>query len=150
MTRNFSKFHPVIQPFFFLLQEKKIEREKLLQELWAFEQNEKVEEKIREQLEYRFRVRVETRLALEEQLMDQHRRREIEALEDRLFREKQLEMLAERDKLDQLSDEKRRRKMAEHRKAIHEMLEERKAQRVEDLAKEMQQRDMEQEREKRK
>lgn len=150
VDEKLSKLHPVIQPFFFLLQEKKIEREKLLQELWEFEQNEKVEEKIREQLEYRFRVRVETRLALEEQLMDQHRRREIEALEDRLFREKQLELLAERDKLDQLSDEKRRRKMAEHRKAIQELLEERKTQRVENLAKEMQQRDMEQEREKRK
>lgn len=147
---KFTELHPVVHPFFFLLQEKKIEREKLLQELWAFEQNEKVEEKIREQLEHRFRVRVETRLALEEQLMDQHRRREILELEDRLFREKQLELLAERDKLDQLSDEKRRRKMAQHRKAIHEMLEERKAQRVEDMAKEMQQRDIEQEQKKRK
>lgn len=118
--------------------------------MWEFEQNEKVEEKLREQMEYRFRVRVETRLALEEQLMDQQRRKEVEALEDRLFREKQLELLAERDKLDQLSDEKRRRKMAEHRKAIHEMLDGRKLQRIEDLAQEMKLRDIEQEQEKRK
>lgn len=101
-------------------------------------------------MEYRFRVRVETRLALEEQLIDQHRRKENEALEDRIFREKQLELLAERDKLDQLSDEKRRRKMAEHRKAIHEMLEERKLQRIENLAQEMKLRNIEQEQEKRK
>lgn len=131
-------------------QEKKLQRENLLQELWAFEQNEKDEEKLREQLEHRFRVRIETRLALEGQLMDQNRRKEFEAQEDRIFREKQLEMLAERDKLDQMSDEKRRRKMAEHRKATHELLEVRKAQRVEDLAEEMKQRDLDKEQEKRK
>lgn len=118
--------------------------------MWAFEQNEKAEEKIREQLEYRFRVRIETRLALEGQLMDQHRRKELEAQEDRIFREKQLEMLAERDKLDQMSDEKRRRKTAEHRRATHELLEERKVQRIENLAKEMKQRDLDKDQEKRK
>lgn len=140
------------QSFFFRLfkQEKKLEREKLIQELWAFEQNEKIEEKLREQMEYRFRVRVETRLALESQLVDQQRRKELEAQEDRIFREKQLELWAERDKVDQLSDEKRRRKMAEHRRAIHEILEERKVQRAENLAMEMKTRDLEQEQEKRK
>lgn len=136
--------------FTFIWQEKKIEREKLIQELWAFEQNEKLEEKIREQMEYRFRVRVETRLALEDQLFDQQCRKEVEAQEDRIFREKQLEMWAERDKVEQLSDEKRRRKMAEHRRAIHEILEERKKQRVEKLALELKSRDLEQEQEKRK
>lgn len=127
-----------------------MERESLLQELWAFEQNEKVEEKIREQLEYRFRVRVETRLALEEQLMEQNRRKELEAHEDKIFLAKQLEQLAERDKIDQLSDEKRRRKMAEHRKAIKEMMEERKLQRAESLAEEVKLRDVEQQQQKRK
>lgn len=109
-----------------------------------------MEERIREQLEHRFRVRVETRLALEEQLMDQQRRKELEAKEDALFREKQLQMFAERDKIDQMSDEKRRRKMAEHRKAIQELLEERKQQRIEKLAEEMKLRDIEQEQERRK
>lgn len=118
--------------------------------MWAFEQNEKIEEKIREQLEYRFRVRVETRLALESQLMDQQHRKELEAQEDRIFREKQLEMLAERDRIDQMSDEKRRRKMMEHRKATHELLEERKVKRVENLTEELKLRDIEVEQEKRK
>jgi hypothetical protein len=101
-------------------------------------------------MEYRFRVRVETRLALEEQLMDQQSRRENEAQEDRIFREKQLELWAERDKVEQLSDEKRRRKTAEHRRAIHEILEKRKEERVEKLAMELRTRDLEQEQEKRK
>lgn len=101
-------------------------------------------------MEYRFRVRVETRLALEEQLMDQQWKKELEAQEDRIFREKQLELWAERDKVEQLSDEKRRKKMAEHRRAIHEILEERQKQRAENLADELRTRDLEQEQEKRK
>lgn len=59
-------------------------------------------------------------------------------------------MLAERDKIDQMSNEKRRRKMAEHRKATHELLEERKQQRVEKLADEIRLRDLDQQQEKRK
>lgn len=82
--------------------------------------------------------------------MDQQRRRDLEAQEDRIFQEKQLEMLAERDKLDQMSNEKRRRKMAEHRKATHELLEERKQQRVEKLADEIRIRALDKEQEKRK
>lgn len=118
--------------------------------MWAFEQNEKVEQKIRDDLERRFRIRVETRIALEEQLIDRQKRREQEAQDDKLFWEKQMEMLAERDKIDQLSNEKRRRKMAEHRRAIHDMLDERKAQRAIDILNEMKQRDLDQQREKRK
>lgn len=82
--------------------------------------------------------------------MDQQHRKELEAQEDRIFREKQLKMLAERDRIDQMSDEKRRRKMTEHRKATHEMLEERKQKRVENLAEELKLRDLELKQEKRK
>lgn len=82
--------------------------------------------------------------------MDQQRRRDLEAQEDRIFQEKQLEMLAERDKIDQMSNEKRRRKMAEHRKATHELLEERKQQRVAKLADEIRLRDLDKQQEKRK
>lgn len=82
--------------------------------------------------------------------MDQQRRRDLEAQEDRIFQEKQLEMLAERDKIDQMSNEKRRRKMAEHRKATHELLEERKQQRVVKLADEIRLRDLDKEQERRK
>lgn len=100
-------------------------------------------------MEFRFRVRVENRLALEAQLVDQQRRRDIEATEDRIFREQQLEMLAERDRIDQMSDEKRRRKMTEHRKATHELLEVRKAERAQKLSEEIEMRHVEHEQEKR-
>lgn len=118
--------------------------------MWAFEQNEKIEEKLRQQIEYRFRIRVETRLALEEQLNDQQFRKESEKREGQNYREKQLALWAERDKIDQLSDEKRRKKMAEYRRAIHEIIEQKKQQRVENLATELQVRNSEQEQEKRK
>lgn len=82
--------------------------------------------------------------------MDQQKRKDLEAQEDRIFREKQLELWAERDKLEQMSDEKRRRKMAEYRNAIKDILEERKHERTVKLAEELQLRDIEKEKEKRK
>ncbi|CRK94975.1 CLUMA_CG008463, isoform A [Clunio marinus] len=131
------------------LNEKKAKREELLQELWAFEQNEKVEERMREQLEYRFRIRIEARLALEDQLMDKEKRKQLEEQEDKIYWQKQLEMLAERDRVDQLSHEKRRQKLIQHRKAIREMMEERKIQKALNLAEEIKQQDLEQQREQR-
>lgn len=122
----------------------------MLNELYAFEQNEKVEERTRIDLERRFRVRVETRLALEEQLMDQFKRKLQVMEDDKVFLGKQMEMMAERDKIDQMSNERRRRKMAEHRKDIHELLEERKAQRLLDRANEIKLRELEQKKETRK
>ncbi|CAO1425540.1 unnamed protein product [Diamesa tonsa] len=130
--------------------EKKRQREELLNELYAFEQNEKVEERTRIDLERRFRVRVETRLALEEQLMDQFKRKLQVMEDDKVFLGKQMEMMAERDKIDQMSNERRRRKMAEHRKDIHELLEKRKEQRVLDIANEIKLRELEQKQETRK
>lgn len=118
--------------------------------MYAFEQNEKVEERTRIDLERRFRVRVETRLALEEQLMDQFKRKLQVMEDDKVFLGKQMEMMAERDKIDQMSNERRRRKMAEHRKDIHELLEKRKEQRVLDIANEIKLRELEQKQETRK
>lgn len=111
-----------------------MQRELLLQDLWAFEQNEKEEEKIRESMERQFRKRVETRLALDQQMLEQFVRKQQELVDEKQFREEQMKLLAERDRIDQLSNEKRHRKMMEHRKEIHEILEERKARRVQELA----------------
>lgn len=131
-------------------QEQKIEREHLLQELWAFEENEKIEEQIRNKLEFQLRQRIEARLILEQQLMDQKQRKERDENDEKIYWEKQLQMLAERDKIEQLSNEKRRRKILEHRKAVQEMLEQRKLDRIEAMATEIKMREIEQEDEKRK
>jgi hypothetical protein len=132
------------------MKERHAQRERLLQELWAFEQNEKVEEQIRSQMEYKLRLRIDSRIALEQQLIERQRQREQEEQDERAFCEKQLQMLAERDKIEQLSNEKRRKKVAEHRKAIQEMLEERKNQRAAALAEEIKLRDALKQEEKRK
>lgn len=96
------------------------------------------------------RQRIEARLILEQQLIDQKKRKEREENDEKLFCEKQLQMLAERDKIEQLSNEKRRRKFLEHRKAIQEMLEQRKLERVEAMASEIRMREIEEEDKKRK
>jgi hypothetical protein len=127
-----------------------MKRERLLQELWAFEQNERDEENIRNHLEYRLRLRIESRLALEQQLIEQKRQKEQDELNEKTFYENQLQMLAERDKIEQMSNERRRRKIAEHRKATLELLEERKQRRAEALAVEIKLRVEEQQEEKRK
>lgn len=121
----------------------------MLQELWAFEQNEKIEENLRAHMEYRLRLAVESRLALEQQLDEQRQRKEQEEMDEKVFYENQLQLLAEQDKLEQLSNERRRRKIAEHRRAVQEMLSDRKQQRVEALAVELRTRDAEQQAEKR-
>lgn len=118
--------------------------------MWAFEENEKVEERMKSQIEYRLKLAIESRLALEQQLLEQRKRKEQEEVDEKAFYENQLLLLAERDKLEQLSNERRRRKIGEHRKAIKEMLEERKVQRAEALAMEMKERDVEKEEERRK
>lgn len=122
----------------------------MLQELWAFEQNEKEEVGIRSQIEYRLKLAVESRLALEKQLVEQRMKKERSEMDEKAFYENQLLLLAERDKLEQLSNERRRRKIAEHRKAIQEMLAERRLQRAAAMALEMKSRDVEEAAEKRK
>lgn len=122
----------------------------MLQELWAFEQNEKEEVGIRSQIEYRLKLAVESRLALEKQLVEQRMKKEQSEMDEKAFYENQLLLLAERDKLEQLSNERRRRKIAEHRKAIQEMLAERRLQRAAAMALEMKSRDVEEAAEKRK
>lgn len=121
-----------------------------MQELWAFEENEKIEEGIRNKLEFQLRQRIEARLQLEQQLIDQKRRKEQEQNDEKVFCEKQLQMLAERDKIEQLSNEKRRRKIMEHRRVIQEMLEQRKLHRIETMKMEIKMRELEAEEEKRK
>ena len=74
-------------------QERKHEREHLLQELWAFEENEKIEEQMRNKLEFQLRQRIEARLILEQQLMDQKQRKERAENDEKIFWEKQLQML---------------------------------------------------------
>lgn len=116
------------------LEKKKLEREDLLQDLYAFEMSEKEDIKIQEEMERQFRKRIETRLALERQLMDQWRIKQQQIQTDKEFQEEQMKLMAERDRIDQMSNEKRRRRILEHRRETFEMLEERKTRRAQNMA----------------
>lgn len=103
-------------------------------DLYEIEKDEREMETYRRQLEEKVRKRVEARIALDMQRANNQLKADIEAEENRRFAEEQMKYLAEKDKLDQLSNEKRRRKQIEHKKAIREIIEQRKIERAERMA----------------
>ncbi|XP_065084736.1 meiosis-specific nuclear structural protein 1 [Ochlerotatus camptorhynchus] len=124
-------------------------REDLLQDLYAAELDERQEDRIQRDLEQQLRKRIEARLGLERQLTEIECRRQREADEERKFKEDQLKLWAERDRIDQMTNEKRRLKLMEHRRAIQELLEDRKRQRADQIKELMQQQTMFEQQEKR-
>ncbi|XP_019531927.2 meiosis-specific nuclear structural protein 1 [Aedes albopictus] len=124
-------------------------REELLQDIYAAELDERQEDRIQRDLEQQLRQRIEARLGLERQLSEIECRRQREADEERKFKEDQLKLWAERDRIDQMTNEKRRLKLAEHRRAIQELLEDRKRRRADEVKQLMQQQSMFEQEEKR-
>lgn len=109
-------------------------RERLLQELYEIEKDEQEVLRFRKELEEKIRIRIETRLALDMQRANNQLKKDTEAAEERAFMEDQMKHLAEKDKLDQLSNENRRRKQMEHRQAVRELIEIRRAKRVQKMS----------------
>lgn len=107
------------------------------------------EQKLRYEMEIELRRRIETRLMLDQQRQDNQVRFMHEQEEDRLFFLETMKVLAEKDKLDQLSNERRRQKMMDHRREIQELLEQRKNNRVEEVAGKLRVRAMEEREEQR-
>lgn len=97
------------------------------------ERNEKEEIQRQQQLEEHIRKRIAIRLDLEQQLSENNCQRELQAEEEKRFQEQQIQAWAERDRIDIMSNEKRRRKMMEYRRAVHELLEERRKIRTEEV-----------------
>ncbi|XP_039445712.1 meiosis-specific nuclear structural protein 1-like [Culex pipiens pallens] len=124
-------------------------RENLLQDLYAAELDERQEQRLQRDLEQQLRKRIEARLGIERQLVEIECRRKQQEDEDRRFKEEQLKLWAERDRLDQLSNEKRRLKLMEHRRAIQELLEERRQRRADEVKELMQMQSMFEQEEKR-
>lgn len=86
----------------------------------------------REDLEQKIRLRLQTRLDLEMQRHEILLRRTQEEDDSKHFRVREMERLAEQDKLELLTNEKRRQKLAEHHRAVRELIEERKRNREAD------------------
>ncbi|EAA08575.5 AGAP004208-PA, partial [Anopheles gambiae str. PEST] len=101
--------------------------------LYMAERNEKEEIQRQQQLEEQIRKRIAIRLDLEKQLSENNCLRELQAEEEKRFQEQQIQAWAERDRIDIMSNEKRRRKMMEYRRAVHELLEERRKIRPEEV-----------------
>lgn len=105
-------------------------REDLMVELNMKELAERETKRLRKDLEEKLRKRVQNRLELEKQREFIWIRQQQEKEEDRMFKEEQLRIMAEDDRLELLSNEMKRRKQMEHRKAVEELLEARRKQRI--------------------
>lgn len=117
-------------------------RENLLLELYEIEKDERETQKLREDLERKFRLRIETRIGLDIQRANIQLRHDCEKEENQRFAEEQMKIMAERDKLEQMSDDRRRRKNLEYRSAIRKLIEERKVERAEHMADALKQAEM--------
>lgn len=104
-------------------------REELLLNLKYEEIQEQMNQREREDLEQKIRLRLQTRLDLEMQKHQILLRRTQEEDDMKHFRVREMERLAEQDKLELLTNEKKRLKLAEHHRAVRELIEERKRKR---------------------
>lgn len=90
---------------------------------------EKQESNDRRDLERKIRMRLKTRLELEEQRRENEMRNIQKRDDDEKFRTEQLRLLAERDRIEMLANEKKRQKQMEHYKIVRELMEQRKFER---------------------
>lgn len=108
-------------------------REDLMVELNMKESAEREEQRLRKRLEEQLRKRVQVRLELEKQREFIWTRQQQEKEEERMFKEEQLRLMAEADRLELLSNEMRRRKQVEHRKAVEQLMQQRRQQRIQEI-----------------
>lgn len=90
---------------------------------------EQLDRREREELEQNIRRRLQTRLDLDQQKREIAIRRTEEEDDLKQYRVEQMRLLAEQDKLELLTKEKQRVKLAEHNRAVRQLMEERKNQR---------------------
>lgn len=90
---------------------------------------EQLDKREREELEANIRRQLRTRLDLDQQKQEMAVRKVKEQDDMKEYRAEQLRLLAEQDKLELLTKEKRRVKLAEHNRAVRQLMEERKTQR---------------------
>ncbi|KAJ3275578.1 mannosyl-oligosaccharide alpha-1,2-mannosidase [Terramyces sp. JEL0728] len=104
----------------------KAELEDLRIDLAQEEQEAQARRKEHEMLQQRIQKRLETIDAYQAQVADKKRRIEQETLEEEKFRDKLMQKFAEDDRLEQLKQSVRRMKQLEHRRAVDELVKERK------------------------
>lgn len=107
-------------------EEQKNEMERLRQELYLEEQEEASRTAEKEEMEKLLRQRIELRISHAEQVAYKRARREAENAEEEIFRQQMLAKFANDDRIEFLNAETRRRKQLDHRRAVEQLIQERR------------------------
>ncbi|CAF3228112.1 unnamed protein product [Rotaria socialis] len=117
--------------------EEREEQELVRQELYLEEQEQAVRRRERDEMEARIKQRLELQRERDEQIQFKHLRDgEIKQEEDR-FRQQLMTKFAEDDRIEQMNAQKRRIKQMEHKKAVDNLLEQRRHQMTVDKQREV-------------
>ncbi|CAF1195530.1 unnamed protein product [Rotaria magnacalcarata] len=120
--------------------EEREEQELVRQELYLEEQEQLVRRRERDEMEVRIKQRLELQRERDEQIQFKHLRDgEIKQEEDR-FRQQLMAKFAEDDRIEQMNAQKRRIKQMEHKKAVDNLLEQRRRQMTVDKQREVDER----------
>lgn len=107
-------------------EEQRNEMERLRQELYLEEQEEASRKAEVEEMQTLLRQRVELRQAHDQQMAYKQARLESEKTEEEIFRQQMLTKFANDDRIELLNAEARRRKHIEHRRAVEQLIDERR------------------------
>ncbi|PIK60233.1 putative meiosis-specific nuclear structural protein 1 [Apostichopus japonicus] len=122
-------------------QEFEDEMERVRQELYLEEQEEAERQKEMAEIERRIRQRLELQQTYQQQLQLKEYRRQAELKEEEEFKQQMLSKFAEDDRIEQMNAQKRRMKQQEHRRAVEQLIDDRRAQFANDRARELQERE---------
>ncbi|NWI54368.1 MNS1 protein, partial [Calyptomena viridis] len=124
-------------------QQKRKEQEQIRLELCLEEQEEMERKKEMAEIEKRLRQRLELRQSYEEQLAWKAAAQEAVREEEEAFRQEMLARLAEEDRVEQLNAQTRRVKQLEHKRAVENIIEDRRKQLIADKERELEERELE-------
>lgn len=116
------------------------EMERIRMELYLEEQEEKEREKEKDDMEKRIRQKLELQETHAQQMHFKNLRRQAELEEEDEFRKQMLAKFAEDDRIEQMNAQKRRMKQLEHKRAVEQLLDDRRAQFAQDRERELEER----------
>ncbi|CAL8244571.1 unnamed protein product [Lota lota] len=123
------------------------EMDQVREELCREEQAEAMRKKEIEEMEKKIRQRLMFQQTCHEQMLFKEMRKQGEKDEEEAFRQMMMAKFAEDDRIEQMNAQKRRMKQLEHKRAVQQLIEDRRQQHEADKELEAQERAIEQERE---
>ncbi|XP_078540731.1 meiosis-specific nuclear structural protein 1 [Lissotriton helveticus] len=128
-------------------QRQRDELEQIRQELYLEEEAQAERQKQIAEMEKKIRQRIELQKTFEEQIAYKQVVLQAEKEEDAAFMRAMMAKFAEDDRLNQMNAQKRRMKQLEHKRAVQKLLEDRHKQLIADKERELQERQLEEEKE---